>query len=68
MITDHFKVQPPCSRDCPDRSPTCHSECWKYEQYRKDLNRLKAEYYSSKKSEQLINGYEIERAKRLFKK
>lgn len=20
----------PCSQDCPDRSPTCHSECEKY--------------------------------------
>lgn len=23
----------PCKRDCPDRSPTCHTECEKYRAY-----------------------------------
>lgn len=24
---------PPCKRDCPDRSPTCHTACEKYKAY-----------------------------------
>ena len=28
-------MKPPCTQDCPDRSPTCHSECKKYQEFRK---------------------------------
>lgn len=28
-------MKPPCTQDCPDRSPTCHSECEKYQEFRK---------------------------------
>lgn len=28
-------MKPPCSQDCPDRSPTCHSECEKYQEFQK---------------------------------
>lgn len=28
-------MMPPCKRGCPDRSPTCHTTCEKYKEYRK---------------------------------
>lgn len=28
-------MKPPCTQDCPNRSPTCHSECEKYQEFRK---------------------------------
>lgn len=28
-------MKPPCTQDCPDRSPTCHSECERYKEFRK---------------------------------
>lgn len=28
-------MKPPCTQDCPDLSPTCHSECEKYKDYAK---------------------------------
>jgi hypothetical protein len=27
----------PCKRDCPDRSPTCHSTCKKYREYQQTV-------------------------------
>lgn len=42
----------PCKPDCPDRSPTCHSECEKYlaydilrDIYRDQVNREKERIY-----------------------
>lgn len=67
IISDTIKIVPPC-KDCPDRSADCHGKCWKYKKYKKDYARAKAEYLASTNSERLINGYEIERAKRLFNK
>lgn len=38
----------PCKRDCPGRSPTCHTECAKYKAYtdqqREDYKRRVHEY------------------------
>ncbi len=28
----------PCKRDCPRRSPTCHSECKEYLEFRAELD------------------------------
>lgn len=32
---DALKIpKQPCRKDCPDRTPICHAECEKYEQFR----------------------------------
>ena len=28
---------PPCKRDCPDRSSTCHTVCEKYKEYQRAM-------------------------------
>lgn len=33
-------VKGPC-QNCPDRRPSCHSECERYKQYQKDLEEAK---------------------------
>lgn len=30
-------MENPCRKDCPRRSPTCHSDCPDYEKYRRYL-------------------------------
>ena len=27
----------PCKRDCPDRSPTCHTSCERYREYQQKM-------------------------------
>lgn len=27
----------PCSRDCPDRSPTCHADCQRYKDFAAEM-------------------------------
>lgn len=52
-------MENPCRKDCPRRSPVCHSSCPDYPKYKKFLERKKAlirkgqiydEYISIKKS------------------
>lgn len=35
-------MENPCKRDCPRRSPTCHSSCPDYAKYKRYLKRKKA--------------------------
>ena len=32
---------PPCPKDCPDRTATCHSECAIYKQYFEECERIR---------------------------
>lgn len=34
---------PPCERDCPSRSPSCHTVCEKYLVYRAEREKLYAD-------------------------
>jgi hypothetical protein len=38
----------PCTKDCPRRSPTCHSSCPDYPKYKKFLKHRKALIRKSK--------------------
>jgi hypothetical protein len=35
-------MENPCRKDCPRRSPVCHSSCPDYDEYREFLERKKA--------------------------
>ena len=30
------RLKPPCTKDCPDRSRTCHGECERYQAFEKE--------------------------------
>ena len=61
---------PPCRQNCPDRSPTCHTDCEKYREYWEQNERRRENYYKSIKTEDYT--YErctrIERMKRKSKR
>ena len=36
---------PPCTPDCPDRTPGCHDNCPKYQQWKEERQQVKARLY-----------------------
>lgn len=55
----------PCL-DCPDRFPACHDHCERYQLWKEDHERKRAE--ARKQENQEIVGYEMDRARKLKKK
>lgn len=41
------KPDPPCTKDCPERSATCHSECERYQIYVEKNEAYKRYMYNS---------------------
>ena len=44
-------VPPPCKRDCPNRSITCHSTCEDYQKWFKRRRKIKTELNKQKDME-----------------
>ena len=50
-------MTPPCKRDCPDRSPTCHCTCEKYKAYAEQKRgERKVRYEASKAMQATCEG------------
>lgn len=60
-------MKPPCTQDCPDRSPTCHSECEKYQEFQKKNAEERDRRYRENEVERYI-GEKFEKAARKARK
>lgn len=54
----------PCKRDCPERSPTCHSTCPKYATYREKLNEKNALINKKREENRRLDDAEVARHRR----
>lgn len=46
-------MQNPCHKKCPERSPTCHSECERYEKFARE----RREMLDERKKQNVIEDY-----------
>lgn len=44
------RVNNPCRRDCPERSPKCHGACERYAEYSRNRNAINSEKYKQKQT------------------
>lgn len=54
----------PCAKECPDRSPTCHSECEKYTAFAEE----RAEKRATMMKENEVVGYDYYKTAMLAKR
>lgn len=54
-------MKPPCSRDCPDRSITCHSTCERYLDYFAENEKIR----KAKQREHDIAVYDIDKSNKI---
>lgn len=55
----------PCGKDCPNRSPTCHSTCGTYLEWREAYDALQRQQREEVDRHMAVTGFEIARSKRI---
>ena len=57
------KEKPPCTKDCPERSQKCHSECKKYIEWKNNYDIRKKSKIDFDMKFNVVDSYKIERTK-----
>ncbi len=64
MLKPEYRVENPCFRDCPDRTPTCHGKCEKYQAYAKWCEEVRQKRAEKSRARNILN----EGKDRMFRK